>query len=159
AWLQVTLNPRGRYAQVQICNTTFFSNHLRFSPSFPARHSSRVPLMSFGMTGAIRTWTSHSCPFWGCTGIYCTASCNLTGSRPSFTTLPTPTPMGTVQTFPDDAFQFARILPEYPILQPSPKKRFAKGWRLSWLVSGRAGAPPMENHCCGNTPRMNSFVR
>ena len=48
---------------------------------------------------------------------------NLNGQAPNFTTLPKPSPTGTVQTFPDDPFQFARILPEYPMLQPSPKKR------------------------------------
>ena len=67
--------------------------------------------------------------------------------------------MGTVQTSPDDAFQFARMLPEYPVLQPSAKKSCAIGWKFSWLVSGRPGEPPMENHCWGNTPRKNCFVR
>src|SRR5262245_59952970 len=63
--------------------------------------------------GVIWTCTSHSCPeFRGRTGMYCRESWSLIGSRPSFTTLPIPRPIGTVHTSPDDAFQFARMLPE-----------------------------------------------
>src|SRR5262249_42090634 len=128
--------------------------------SVQRRHSNRTPLMSFGMIGVIWTCTSHSCPvFRGRTGMYCRESWSLTGRRPSFTTLPTPRPTGTVQTSPDEAFQSARMLPEYPTFQPSPRKIVAMGWRLSWLVSGRLPLPPMENHCWGDTPRKYSFVR
>src|SRR5215831_10116364 len=63
----------------------------------------------------------------GRTGMYCTANCTFTGSGPSFTTLPTPRPTGAVQTFPEDAFQSGRMLPEYPTLQPSPIKTVAMG--------------------------------
>ena len=39
------------------------------------RYWNKVPLISFGMTGMIKTCTFHSCPeIRGCTGIYCTAS-------------------------------------------------------------------------------------
>ena len=60
----------------------------------------------------ICTCTFHSCPeIRGWTGIYCTASVNLTGRRPNFTTLPTPSPTGTVQMSPEGAFQSAKMLP------------------------------------------------
>jgi hypothetical protein len=69
--------------------------------------------MSFGRTGVTSTWTFHCWPtFWGWTGMYCSDSWSLTGSRPNFTTLPTPRPTGTVQMSPDGAFQSARMLPE-----------------------------------------------
>ena len=47
---------------------------------------------------------------------------NLDWQTPKFHHLAKPSPTGTVQTSSDGAFQFARILPEYPRLQPSPKK-------------------------------------
>ena len=78
---------------------------------------------------------------------------------PNFTTLAKPSPTGTVQTSSDGAFQFARILPEYPRLQPSPKKMVAMGCRFIWFVSGRLCTPPMDHHCWGNTPMKYSFVR
>ena len=68
--------------------------------------------MSFGMTGVRTNWMFHCWPSRGCTGMYCSARSNLTGSGPSLTTLPTSTPTGTVQTSPAGAFQFARMLPE-----------------------------------------------
>src|SRR5215467_6929273 len=92
-------------------------------------HSNRIPLNSFGMTGVIWTCTSHSWPVLrGRTGMYWSESANLMGSRPSFTTFPNPTPSGTVQISPAGAFQFARMLPEYPTLQPSPKNTVAMGY-------------------------------
>src|SRR6516164_1014640 len=91
--------------------------------------------------------------------MYCTARLILMGRRPSFTTLAKPTPMGTVQTSSDGAFQFARILPEYPRLQPSPKKSVAIGCRFIWFVSGRPCWPPIDHHCWGNTPMKYCLVR
>src|SRR5215472_9837991 len=83
----------------------------RIAEVFP--HWKRTPLTSFGITGVIWTCTFHSCPLIrGCTGMYCTERVNLTGRRPNFTTLPRPSPMGTVQTSGDGAFQSTRILPE-----------------------------------------------
>ena len=100
-----------------------------------SHHLNKTPLISFGMTGVISTCTFHSCPeIRGCTGMYCTASSILTGRRPNFITLAKPSPTGTVQTSSDGAFQFARILPEYPRLQPSPKKSGGDGLQVH-LVS------------------------
>src|SRR5262249_18921805 len=106
--------------------------------------------MSFGRAGVICTWTFHSCPeIRGCTGMYCTARVNLTGRRQNFTTLAKPRPTGTVQTSSDGAVQSARMLPEYPRLQPSPKKIVAIGCKFIWFVSGRPCSPPMDHHCWG----------
>ena len=55
--------------------------------------------------GVICTCTCHSCPeIRGCTGIILHRKLNLNGQAPNFTTLPKPSPTGTVQTFPDDPF-------------------------------------------------------
>ncbi len=52
----------------------------------------------------------------------CPAKPSLTGSLPSFTTLLLHSPMRTVQVSPAlSAFQFASMLPEYPILHPLGK--------------------------------------
>jgi hypothetical protein len=54
---------------------------------------------------------------------------------PNFTTFLRASPTGTVRTSSDGAVQSARILPEYPTLQPSPKKIDAMGCRFIWFVS------------------------
>ena len=84
---------------------------------------------------------------------------NLDGQTPKLHHLAKPSPTGTVQTSSDGAFQSARILPEYPMLQPSPKKIDAMGCRFIWFVSRRKCCPPMDHHCWGNTPMKYSFVR
>ena len=72
---------------------------------------------------------------------------NFDGQTPKLHHLAQAEPDGTVQTSSDGAFQSARILPEYPKLQPSPKKTVAMGCRFIWFVSCRqvlpADGPPL----------------
>ena len=76
-------------------------------------HLNSVPVISFGITGVIWSWTFHSGPPVGLSTKYCPPIWICTGSFPPImTTLATDSPRGTVQRSPLRAFQSARMLPE-----------------------------------------------
>src|SRR5215472_9236854 len=74
-------------------------------------------------------------------------------------TFPTSKPIGNVTISPlFIAYQFTNMLGEVPIDHPPPGKYWKKYCMFIWLIVFAPG-PPVDHHCCGNTPASHFSPR